>query len=64
MSHPTHTLSNEELAVQKHLLQLINETDSAKEILELTTAYGTFCHATRQLSEGLKMRQTFNKDAE
>lgn len=52
MSH----LSNEELSTQKHLLQLINATDNAEDLGTLTTAYGTWCHATRQLSEGLKMR--------
>ena len=56
MIDPKTLLSDEELSVQKHLLTLINETDDVDELTQRVSAYGTFCHATRQLSEGLEMR--------
>lgn len=56
MNNLVSLLSNEELAVQKHLLKLIVETTNLDDLGHMTTAYGTFCHSSRQLSEGLVMR--------
>lgn len=41
-------LTNEELAVQKHLLKNIIDA-AGKDRAELMRDYGTFCHACRQL---------------